>query len=69
MPQVTLSVPQEKLPILNNVLDVLGIENKSAQKNYTMSVDGVMPKDKHTTHGIFKTYFGWEYFCNELEFE
>ena len=64
MPQITLSVPLEKLPILQEFLQVLGIERKnissifSKQKNEAAlsSVDSNSP-------------FSWENHCSELEFE
>ncbi len=70
MPQVTVSVPHEKLPILKDVLNALGIENKkvtsSAAKNpYRKAYNSV----NVTANSLFKKDFGWEYYCNELEFE
>jgi hypothetical protein len=32
MPQVTLSVPQQKLPLLKTVLAAIGIENRNLQE-------------------------------------
>ncbi len=70
MPQVTLSVPNEKLPLLKDVLSALGIQNKKVSsvtaKSPYRKVSGSV---KNTANGLFKKYFGWEYYCNELEFE
>ena len=69
MPQVTLSVPNEKLPVLQDFLNALGIQNKKLQaKAYRYSykkVSGV----KDSANYLFKKYFNWEYYSNELEFE
>ena len=70
MPQVTLTVPHEKLPILNEVLRSLGIEDKR-NKDITTSYSYREASDsvKDSANALFKKYFGWEYFSNELEFE
>lgn len=70
MAQVTLSVPNEKLPVLNDFLNALGIENKNLQsKAYKYSYKKVSDSVKGSANHLFKTYFSWEYFSNELEFE
>ena len=71
MPQVTLSVPQEKIHILKDVLNALGIDNKrlnrtSSKFSYTSNVSRNL---KESANAIYNKYFGWEYFSNELEFE
>lgn len=71
MPQVTLSVPNEKLPLLKDVLSALGIENK---KRVATSISRNPYRKVSTTFSnasgsLFKKYFGWEYYSNELEFE
>ena len=70
MPQVTLSVPQQKLPLLKDVLDAIGIENKNldqkvSRPSYRTRVNNI----RKSAHSIYQKYFGWEYFSNELEFE
>jgi hypothetical protein len=70
MPQVTLSVPQEKLPVLNDFLNALGIENKKFHtRPYKYSYRKVSGSVKSSANYLFKKYFSWEYFSNELEFE
>ncbi|MCW3115346.1 MAG: hypothetical protein JWR18_3742 [Segetibacter sp.] len=70
MPQVTLSVPQEKLPVLTDFLNALGIENKKLQsKAYKYSYKKVSGSVKDSANYLFKKYFNWEYYSNELEFE
>lgn len=70
MPQLTLSVPDEKLPVLNDFLKALGIENKNVQsKAYRYSYKKVSGSVKDSANYLFKKYFSWEYFSNELEFE
>lgn len=70
MPQVTLSVPQEKLPVLSDFLNALGIENKNLHsKASKYSYRKVSGSVKNTANNLFKKYFSWEYFSNELEFE
>lgn len=68
MPQITLSVPNEKLPILNNVLQALGIEERKtghSKEHLQNAFHGI----GDSANSLFKKYFGWEYFSNELEFE
>lgn len=70
MPQVTLSVPQEKLPVLTDFLNALGIENKKIlSKPSKYSYKRVSGSVKDSASYLFKKYFSWEYFSNELEFE
>jgi hypothetical protein len=69
MPQVTLSVPQEKLPILKDFLSVLGIDNKSIRNKFGKTTNKINSTNTSSLNSFFKSYLGWEYFCNELEFE
>ena len=70
MAQVTLSVPKEKLPVLKDFLNALGIENKNLQsKANKYSYRKVSGAVKNSANNLFKKYFSWEYFSNELEFE
>ena len=70
MPQLTLSVPNEKLPVLTDFLKALGIENKNLQhKVARYSYKKVSGSMKNSANFLFKKYFSWEYFSNELEFE
>jgi hypothetical protein len=67
MPQITLSVPPEKLPILTDFLNVLGIDDNYIQS--AANPDNIIKKEPNALTSFFKTYFNWEYYCNELEFE
>jgi hypothetical protein len=69
MPQVTLSVPQEKLPILNDFINALGIEETTLPSMFDESTIKEANTETESISAFLKTYFGWEYFCNELEFE
>jgi hypothetical protein len=69
MPQVTLSVPNEKLPILKEMLCALGIENKRVQSLPKSTYKKVSGSVKNSASYLFKKYFSWEYYRNELEFE
>ena len=69
MPQVTLSVPQEKLPMLNDVLNMLGIDSKKIEKGFEKSISSDNRREPNRLNTFFRTHFGWEYFRNELEFE
>ncbi len=71
MPQVTLSVPHEKLPILQDFLSALGIEDKKIVNGSSRtSIKSKMAKSvKDSANSFYKKYFSWEYFSNELEFE
>jgi len=70
MPQVTLSVPHEKLPLLRDLLQSIGLEDRSLQytspKSAYKKVSGSV---KDSANHLFKKYFSWEYYSNELEFE
>jgi len=70
MAQLTLSVPNEKLPVLNDLLNALGIQSKKLQtKAYKYSYKKASGSVKNSANYLFKKYFTWEYFSNELEFE
>lgn len=70
MPQVTLKVPHQKLPILRDVLNALGIENQNLTEVTTSSnINSVQNQLKDSMNNIFRKYFSWEYYSNELEFE
>jgi hypothetical protein len=70
MPQVTLSVPHEKLPVLTDFLNAVGIENKKLQsKSFKYSYKKLSGSAKDSANYLFKKYFNWEYYSNELEFE
>lgn len=70
MPQVTLSVPEEKIPVLTDFLNAVGIENKNLQsKASRYSYKKVSLSVKDSANQLFKKYFNWEYYSNELEFE
>ena len=67
MPQITLLIPREKIPILHEFLEDNGIENNyisqlfaNTRKNSTTSIAAT---------DLSEELIGWEYFCNELEFE
>ena len=65
MPQVTLSVPQEKLSLFNELLDALGIEEKTPDEQSI----SLRTKITGSANAFFRKYFSWEYYKNELEFE
>ena len=69
MPQVTLSVPHQKLPILKDVLDALGIDNLKVKDFAPAENIGMQYNFKESVNNIFRKYFSWEYYSNELEFE
>lgn len=70
MPQVTVSVSHEKLPLLKDVLSALGIEDVKLTdflpRTYTTNVSRSI---KDSASNIYKKYFTWEYYSNELEYE
>jgi hypothetical protein len=70
MPQVILSVPQQKLPLLKDVLTAIGIENNKIQQgNSKTSYSSRVNNIRQSANSIYQKYFSWEYFSNELEFE
>ncbi len=68
MSQLTLSVPPEKLPVLTDYLNILGIDDKNIQPA-TANADNIVKRELNALNSFFRTYFNWEYYCNELEFE
>ncbi|MBA2762909.1 MAG: hypothetical protein H0U39_13325 [Segetibacter sp.] len=68
MSQLTLSVPPEKLPVLTDFLNILGIDDKNIQPA-TANADNNVKRELNALNSFFRTYFNWEYYCNELEFE
>ena len=70
MPQVTLSVPSEKMPLLKDFLYAMGIENKSVKNLVSQGYrTNERSSEKIASKSMFQKYFGWEYFLNELEYE
>ena len=71
MPQVTLSVPQEKMPVLNNLLKELGIKISSAKALISRDFYKVeMPlSTEKPTPTLIERYFSWDNNRSELEFE
>ena len=70
MPQVTLSVPQEKLPLLRDVLTALGIDDIKSKDLLPKASYAKMSRSiRKSANNIYRKYFSWEYFSNELEFE
>ena len=68
MSQLTLSVPPEKLPVLTDFLNILGIDDKNIQPA-TANAGNNVKRELNALNSFFRTYFNWEYYCNELEFE
>lgn len=64
MPQITLSVPLEKLPILQEFLQVLGIERKNISSIFRKQKNGAAQSSLDSD-----SPFSWENYCSELEFE
>jgi len=64
MPQITLSVPQEKLPVLQEFLQVLGIERHNISSFFGKKKQTITRNTQES-----KVPFTWEYYSNELEFE
>lgn len=71
MPQFTLSVPAEKLPLFNNIFQTLGLKDKNYQGRLSKSVyqTNISGSVTNTSNSFFRKNFDWEYFRNELEFE
>ena len=65
MPQITLSVPSEKLPMLQEFLQALGIEGNDLKGIFRKPRKNTSSRQSSTTDQPFS----WEYYCNELEFE
>lgn len=71
MLQVTLNVPQEKIPVLNDVLKELGIKISSARSLikrdfYKNDIQGSISS---STTSLIQKYFSWDNNRSELEFE
>lgn len=67
MPQITLSVPNEKMPIVQEFLQALGIEGHHISNMFQKSNRRKGNNSDNTVH--HQQPFSWEYYCNELEFE
>lgn len=66
MPQVTLSVPREKLPLLQDFLQSLGIAEKNVP--YIFKKNMGRNTTRQTSSEVYQR-FTWENYSNELEFE
>ncbi len=67
MQQATLSVKNEKMPLLKDVLQSIKIED-----NYTSSSSSyknISDSMRDSANSLIKKYLSWEYYINELEFE
>jgi hypothetical protein len=72
MPQVTLSVPEKKLPLFKNLLSALGITTSKSGKNFLRKMEyksNSSASHANSSNSFFSKHPGWEYFSNELEFE
>jgi hypothetical protein len=71
MSEVTLSNTQEKLPLFNEMLDTLSVKDLQLSSLLPLSgyATNVSQAVTDTAGSIYKKYFDWEYFSNELEFE
>jgi hypothetical protein len=69
MPQVTLSVPSRKMPMLRNILKAIGMEDKilPSSKQHFNTANAKPRTDERQS--LFSSYANWEFFRNELEFE
>ncbi len=66
MPQITLSVPQDKVSILKDVLVSIGIKNfKIGEIISSKKLVGL----KYSANAVFNKYFSWDNNRSELEFE
>jgi len=66
MPQITLSIPNEKMPIVQEFLQALGIEGQHISNIFRKSRSS---KKAAPTRPQYEQSISWEYYCNELEFE
>jgi hypothetical protein len=67
MPQITLSVPNEKMPMVQEFLQALGIEGQSISNIFQKPRKSKSTASSRTIS--FQQTLSWEYYCNELEFE
>lgn len=66
MPQITLSVPQDKVSIFKDVLVSIGIKNfKIGEIISSKKLVGL----KDSANAVFNKYFSWDNNRSELEFE
>ena len=71
MPQVTLSVSDEKLPMLKDMLKNMGIEAFDERKAISSLsiVSDVAETISHAANVEADKYFSWDCYSSELEFE
>lgn len=67
MPQVTISIPNKKVPALREFLQVLGIKGKFVS-HFPKTNRSQSERSSFSTSST-GSFVNWEYFRNELEFE
>jgi hypothetical protein len=66
MQHFTFSIP-EKLPILNDYCNLSNEEN--IQNTSGAVTDNPLRSEQYNVNSLLKSWLGWEYFRNQLEFE
>lgn len=67
MQPISLSLPNEQLPLYKDFLPSITEENKS--KYPPLQKTSYQLNLSNSANSFFKQDFSWEYFSNELEFE
>lgn len=70
MPLITLNIPHQKMPILKEFIEVIGLNDNSIKTAPTHFVTKSYSNSRQDLPTFqISTIKGWESFSNELEFE
>jgi hypothetical protein len=71
MPQLTLSVPREKLPVLQKFLQEIGIRYDDDNELFKEQGDQAKLRKHEKTfpESSRQSFYDWDYYSCELEFE
>jgi hypothetical protein len=70
MPLITLDIPQHKMPIVKEFIEVIGLKERTSR---TFTNETYTQTHSTSRQNLPSSYYspsrGWEFFNNELEFE
>ena len=69
MPLITLDIPQHKMPIVKEFIQVIGLREQN-QSNLSQAYYTQSPNSRQSLpNSNYSSAKGWEFFSNELEYE
>ncbi len=70
MPLITLDIPQNKMPLVKDFMQVIGLKEKTLKTGQTAYYTQGHPSSRQNLPNFtVSSTKGWEFFINELEFE